>query len=126
MHKLFQTLAIAALALALPLAAMAQNNLNLDTGAAVSSGGDIAFSGAGIAPVGSAMLADLTTEVGSEFSILVSSGFLEQLLADSNFSTAPIPSSSLVDSEVIAVQTNGGNYAAVMVTAASSGSITLQ
>ena len=126
MHKLFHTLAIAALALALPLAASAQNNLNLDTGAAVSSGGDIAFSGAGIAPVGSAMLADLTTEVGSEFSLLVSSGFLEQLLADSNFSTAPIPSSSLVDSEVIAVQTNGGNYAAVMVTAASSGSITLQ
>ena len=77
MHKLFQTLAIAALALALPLAASAQNNLNLDTGAAVSSGGDIAFSGSSIAPVGSATLADLTTAFGAEFSLLVSLGSLE-------------------------------------------------
>jgi uncharacterized protein (TIGR03437 family) len=126
MHKIFQTLAIAALALALPLAALAQNNLNLDTGTAVSSGGDISFGSSGIAPVGSAKLADLTTAFGSEFSILVSSGFLEQALAGQSYSATPIPSSSLVPNEVIAVHTNGGNYAAVMVTAASSGSITLQ
>jgi uncharacterized protein (TIGR03437 family) len=126
MSKSFHTLAIAALALALPLAASAQNNLNLDSGTAVSSGGDITFSGSGIAPVGSAKLADLTTAFGSDFSILVSSGFLEQTLAAQTYSTAPIAGSSLVPNEVIAVHTNGGNYAAVLVTAASSGSITLQ
>jgi len=97
----------------------------LDTGAAVSSGGDIAFSGRRHRPRGLRHVADLTTEVGSEFSLLVSS-VSRATSRGLKFSTAPIPSSSLVDSEVIAVQTNGGNYAAVMVTAASSGSITLQ
>jgi len=126
MHKLFQTLAIAALALALPLAASAQNNLNLDTGAAVSSGGDIAFSGSGIAPVGSAKLADLTTAFGAEFSLLVSLGSLDNVLMSESYSTTPIPNTSLVPNEVIGVNTNGGNYAAVLVTAASSGSITVQ
>jgi hypothetical protein len=127
MHKIFQTLAIAALALALPLAASAQNNLNLDSGTAVASGGDIAFSSTGIAPVGSAMLADLTTLIGAEFGILSAQGSIfENLLATEPYSTTPIPSSKLVSNEAIAVHTNGGNYAAVLVTAASSGSVTLQ
>jgi uncharacterized protein (TIGR03437 family) len=43
-----------------------------------------------------------------------------------SYSTTPIPNTSLVPNEVIGVNTNGGNYAAVLVTAASSGSITLQ
>ena len=127
MYKLFHPLAIAALALALPLAALADTNLNLDTGATGSSGGDIVFNpGTSIAPVGSAKLDDLTTAFGSEFSIFASSGVLEQALASGTYSTTPIPSSSLVVNEVIAVHTNGGNYAGVLVTAASSGSITLQ
>jgi len=126
MHKIFHTLAIAALALALPLAALAQTNLNLDTGAAVSSGGDIAFSGSSIAPVGSATLADLTTAFGAEFSLLVSLGSLDNVLMSESYTATPIPSSSLVPNEVIGVHTNGGNYAAVLVTAASSGSITVQ
>ncbi|HEY1218780.1 MAG: hypothetical protein ABSE42_06625 [Bryobacteraceae bacterium] len=127
MNKLFRTLAIAALALALPLAALAQNNLNLDTGAVVSSGGDITFNpGTNIAPVNNAMLADLTTAFGNSFSELASTGDLGQVLAGQQYSTTPIPDSSLVPNEVIAVQTNGGNYAALLVTAASSGSITLQ
>lgn len=126
MHKVLHHVAIAAMALALPLAAVAQNNLNLDTGTVVSSGGDIAFGASGIAPVGSAMLYDLTTAFGSSFSVLAASGYLEETLASLGYSTAPIPTSSLVVNEVFAVQTNGGNYAAAMVTAARSGSVTLQ
>jgi len=127
MHKLFHTLAIAVLAFALPLAASAQSNLNLDTGTAVSSGGDITFSATGIAPVGSAQLADLTTYVGAEFSVLASQGSIfEPLLAQEQYSTTPIPTAKLVSNEAIGVHTNGGNYAAILVTAASSSSITLQ
>jgi uncharacterized protein (TIGR03437 family) len=129
MHKLFHTLAVAALALALPLAALAQNNLNLDTGTTGSSGtGDITFNpGTSIAPVGNAKLADLTTLVGAEFSILAGEGSIfEGLLAQETFLTTPIPNSKLVTGEAIAVHTNGGSYAAVLVTAVSSTSITLQ
>ncbi|MGB7761918.1 MAG: hypothetical protein WBL61_18940 [Bryobacteraceae bacterium] len=127
MHRLFHTLAIAALAIALPLAALAQNNLNLDTGTTGNSGGDIVFNpGVSIAPVGNATLADVTAEFGSSFSTLVSSGYLETILASVPCSPTPIPKSSLVTNEVIAVDTNGGNYAALQVTAASAGSITLQ
>lgn len=127
MSKILHAVAIAALALALPLVALADTHLNLDTGTTGSSGGDIVFNpGTSIAPVGSAQLADLTTAFGSEFSTLVASGFLESVLASETYSTAPIGASSLVANEVIAVKTNGGNYAAILVTAASSGSITLQ
>jgi len=129
MSKLFHTVAIAAMALALPLAASAQTNLNLDTGATGSSGsGDITFSQSSIAPVGNAMLSDLSTAFGSEFSTFASSGVLYTILTSSTtiYSTTPISGSSLVVNEVFAVQTNGGNYAGVLVQAVSSGSITLQ
>lgn len=122
MHRLLHHGAIAAMALALPLAALAQSNLNLDTGATVASGGDIAFSATGIAPVGAAQLADLGASFGTEFNVLVSSGILQS----EDYSTAPIDISSLVANEVFAVWTNGGNYAAVLVTTVSSGSITLE
>jgi uncharacterized protein (TIGR03437 family) len=127
MYKILHTVAIVALALALPLAALAQSNLNLDTGTAVASGGDITFSSSGIAPVGSAKLADLTTLIGAEFSILSSEGSIfESLLATEPYVTTPVPTAELVANECIAVQTNGGNYAALLVKAASSGSVTLQ
>jgi uncharacterized protein (TIGR03437 family) len=114
------------MALALPLAALAQNNLNLDTGTAGASGGDINYNGTSVTPVGAAQLADLSTAFSTEFNVLASSGFLATLLQQQDYSTAPIGSSSLVVGEVFAVWTNGGNYAAVMVTAASTGSITIE
>jgi uncharacterized protein (TIGR03437 family) len=126
MNRLLHHGAIAVMALALPLATLAQNNLNLDTGATGSSGGDIAFNGTTVAPVGAAQLADLSTAFSSEFNIIASSGFLATLLQEQDYSTTPIDSSSLVVGEVFAVHTNGGNYAGVMVTAASSGSITIE
>jgi len=128
MHKLLHVAAIAALALALPLAALAQTNLNLDTGATGTSGGDIIFNpGVNIAPVGTAQLADLTTAFGAEFAELSSTSEFETILAEeTNYSTTPIGNSSLVANEVIAVHTNGGNYAGVLVTESSSTSITFQ
>jgi hypothetical protein len=126
MRKLLHTAAITTFVLALPLAALADTNLDLVTGTTGSSGGDITFNGSSIAPVGSAMLYDLGTTFGSDFSVFASSGLLETTLASTPYSTAPIPGSSLVVNEVIAVHTNGGDYAGVLVTAASSGSITLE
>jgi len=115
------------MAFSLPLVASADTNLNMDAGTTGSSGGDIVFSASGIAPVGSAQLDDLTTAFGPSFSTLVSGGFLVSVLtSEATYSTTPIPSSSLVTKEVIAVKTNGGNYAALLVTASSSGSITFQ
>ena len=126
MHRLLHYGAIAAMALALPLAALAQTNLNLDTGTSGASGGDINYNGTSVTPVGAAQLADLSTAFSSEFNVLASSGFLATLLQQQDYSTAPIGSSSLVVGEVFAVHTNGGSYAAAMVTAASTGSITIE
>ena len=120
MRKLHHTGAMIAFALALPLVALADTNLNLVAGTTGSSGGDITFSSSGIAPVNSATLFDLTSALSAEFSILT-----ESLLAAYPYSTTPISSSSLVVNEVFAVHTNGGDYAKVLVTAASSTSITL-
>ena len=124
MRRLLHTLAMAALVAAAPIIASADTNLNLDAGTTGSSGGDITFGTSGIAPVGSAQLSDLTTLFGAEFSTLILAGpTFESLLATETYSTAPIGPSSLVTNEVIAVKTNGGNYAAVLVTAVSGSSI---
>ena len=58
--------------------------------------------------------------------MLAASGSLAAILLSETYSTTPIGSGSLVAPEVFAVHTNGGNYAAAMVTAVSSGSITLE
>ncbi|MGO9010754.1 MAG: hypothetical protein ACLQPN_11685 [Bryobacteraceae bacterium] len=122
MHKLLYTAALAAVASALPLAALAQTNLNLDTGATGSSGEDISWSSSsGISPVGSARLSSPGLAGSAEFSFLT-----ETVLVGFQYSTAPIGSSTLAVNEIFAVHTNGGNYAKVMVTTVDSTSITLQ
>jgi len=126
MHKLLHTLAMAALVAALPLVASADTNLNLDTGAKSSAGGDLTFNGTSIAPVASAQFSSLGTTFASEFSILFGSSAYESILASFTYAATPISGSSLVVNEVFAVHTNSGNYAGVLVTAVSSTSITLQ
>ena len=124
MPKLLRCLMIGALAAALPLVASAAANFNFDTGAAVSSGGDITFNGTSIAPVGSAKLYSMGTTGGStEFSAL-SGAALVQLAGAFPFSTTPINGSSLANGELFLVHTSGGNYAKVLLTAVSSSSIT--
>jgi uncharacterized protein (TIGR03437 family) len=116
-------MAVAALASTLPLAALADTTLNLDTGATGSSGGDILFNpGTSISPQGTAKLSNLSTAGSAEFSLLSS----ESILATMPYSTTPISGSSLAANEVFAVHTNGGNYGLVLLTAVSGTSVTLQ
>jgi uncharacterized protein (TIGR03437 family) len=100
----------------------ANTRFSFDTGATVTSGGDILFTGTSITLQGSA----------TEFSLGVGSseyGILSQAILSafgSAYSSAPISGSSLVANEVFAVHTIGGNYAGVLITAVSSTSLSLQ
>lgn len=132
---LLRRTAVAVLAFAFPIAALANvsgtvtlpanNGLSLDTGATSSSNssGDIYWNGSSITFIGKAKGAVLTGITGSSFSLLSQS-----LVQDFStlFSTAAISSGSLPAQTIFALVTNGGNYAAAMVTSVSAGSITLQ
>ena len=131
-HTQRNWLAVATLALALPIYAFADTsgtktlsastNLNLDTGNTASgAGGDILWSGSTITPQGSAK----AFNVGPAGSL---TGITKSLLDGFKAlaSSAAIPSSTLVVGDLFAVFTNGGNTAAVLVTTNGNGSITLQ
>jgi uncharacterized protein (TIGR03437 family) len=121
---------MAALASAMPLAALAQSNLSLDTGTTGGAGtGDVTFTGSSIAAVGSATLSQVGDVGPTVFSLEYNAGsFSEMLLAaaQGGYSTAPVTGINFIVNDVIAVHTNGGNYAAMLVTALSGSSITLQ
>ena len=124
--------ALSALVLALPICALADvsgtitlsanSRLNLDSGAAASSGGDVLWSGSILTPQASAkafIIPGTSSLTGINKTLL--DAF--KLLA----TNSAIPSASLTVNTVFAVFTNGGNSAAVLVTANSgNGSITLQ
>jgi uncharacterized protein (TIGR03437 family) len=101
----------------------AGSSFSLDTGATVSSGGDILWSGTSIALQGKATGYNLGNLGASAFSVL-SQATLSSFAA--GFNQTPIPASVLVVGDVFAVKTNGGNYAAALVTAASGTSLTIQ
>ncbi|HTC86672.1 MAG TPA: hypothetical protein VK686_00170 [Bryobacteraceae bacterium] len=132
--KIFAHHALAVLALTFPVAALADvtgtvtlnanTTLSLDTGATGSTG-DITWTGTAITVAGSAKDVDLaSTPVGGQFS--GPSGFAEvvQLGQASAASYAAAFGSFLATSsitpkvnDILVVKTNGGNYAAVLVTA---------
>lgn len=139
MRRLRNTSTIGILALLFPVAALANitgtqtlttagpTTLDLDTGVAGNSGGDILWTGNSISMQGNA--------TGLNFSAI--SGYygtsglaeLDQFILTEfgSFSSAPIPLSALtVNQTILAVHTNDGNYAAILVTAQSGNSITLQ
>ena len=124
-------IAMVVLACAFPLATLAdvsgtttlQTNmaLNLDTGATVSSGGDIRWDGSSLIPQGKATAyADLPALGFSGYA----PGNLDPLKVLA--SAAAIPLSKLTVGALLAVFTNGGNAAKLLVTANGGGSITLQ
>jgi uncharacterized protein (TIGR03437 family) len=141
--KLLIRNALVVLAITLPVAALADvsgtqtlssgSNLNLDTGAIVTSGGDLAWNGTALKPQGSATAVDAaSTQLGSLYSgangynTLVSEGstlintyanLLGAYLSPSAFTPAV--------NDILVVHTNGGNYSALLVTAIGS-SITLE
>jgi uncharacterized protein (TIGR03437 family) len=129
---------IAILLLLLPVAAIAGLNgaptltagqtLSLDTGSVSTSGGDILWNGSIIAFQGSAIGLDLgalglTGNLGYDY-VEEESGYLPTYLAQ--FTGGSLQTSSSSPNSVIAVYTNGGNYAVLLVTAQTGTSITLQ
>jgi len=107
--------------------------LNLDTGATATSGGDISWNGTSITVVGSAKDVDLAfTPVASlyngpsGFTQVVALGQESASLYASAFGSFLVTSSITPNvNDILVVKTNGGNYAAVLVTA-KSGTISLQ
>jgi uncharacterized protein (TIGR03437 family) len=100
----------------------ANTTFSLDTGATVTSGGDILWNGNALTPQGSATgvlvpgqggqgaYSQLTQQLLQGFSVLYSASAINGLAVNS----------------IVAIKTNGGNYAKLLVTAVSGGSITFQ
>jgi uncharacterized protein (TIGR03437 family) len=136
MSRILNRCAVAVLALFLPMVALADINdtktlaantaLNLDSDTTASSGGDLLWTGTQLSFQGKAKggsLSALGLSGASQFASLN----LATLQALAQFaSTAPIPASGLSVNTIVAVLTNAGNGAKLLVTAQSGTSITLQ
>jgi uncharacterized protein (TIGR03437 family) len=126
-------IALAILACAVPHAAWADlsentilqtgSALNLDTGAVVSSGGDILWNGSTIAPQGTATVRNLGNLGAANFDGLAQSYFTE---AAAGAKSTPIGANLLVAGDAFVAITNSGKIAKVLVAANSGGVITLQ
>jgi uncharacterized protein (TIGR03437 family) len=104
------------------LSTSSSSNLDLDTGATSSSGGDIQFSASGITPQGNATAVNaMIFATAAKLNSLIE---LEVSLYP-GFSQAELPSSTLKVGDLFYVKTNGSNYAALLVTAATGSTITL-
>ncbi len=97
--------------------------LNLDTGAVVSSGGDILWNGSTIAPQGSATVYNVGNAGATNFNGLPQSYWVT--LAPAGRST-PIAANLLVAGDAFVANTSSGKVAKVLVVANSGGAITLQ
>ena len=97
--------------------------LNLDTGAVVSSGGDILWNGSTIAPQGSATVYNVGNAGATNFNGLPQSYWVT--LAPAGSST-PIAANVLVVGDAFVANTSSGKVAKVLVVANSGGVITLQ
>ncbi|MGP0073937.1 MAG: hypothetical protein ACLPWF_18645 [Bryobacteraceae bacterium] len=140
MSKLFSRSAIAVLACALPIAAFAQTNatlssggtLNLESGAVGTSGGDLSWNGTALIPVSNATAVDLTSVLGSaysgqtQFTQLAKSASAE-IAALSSFQGF-LTNSAITPAvnDIIVAQDNSSNYALLLVTSLSGGSISLE
>jgi uncharacterized protein (TIGR03437 family) len=101
--------------------------LNLDTGNTSASGGDLLWNGSILTPQGTAGIFNFLTS-GSVGTALFNSLVQTSLSAVSLtlYTKNGLGGASLVEGVVFAVHTNGGNYAKVLVTSNSGGSVTLQ
>lgn len=119
------------LALALPFALFADvtgsvtlnsgQGLNLSTGALVSSGGDIQWTGSQLSMLNGAKAYQLT---GGPYNVAYSAFTIAEVMAYAVIMSAnPIAGSSLVTGSLVVMQTGGGDWAKLLVTANSGGSI---
>jgi uncharacterized protein (TIGR03437 family) len=99
------------------------NTLNLETGAISTSGGDVAFTGTSLTLQSKATAYVFGNGGVAQFTLL-----LQPALAAVApiYTQTPISGAALAVNEVIAVYTNGGHYAKLLITALSSSSITIQ
>ena len=136
--KIRPTLSALALVLAaFPIAALADISgtvtlaantaLSLDTGTTSASGGDILWSGTAMTPQTSATVDNISAVTGfsgaSTFSALTQSTLS---VFGAAYTKSPLTASALPVGDIFAVHTNAGYYAAVLVTAVSGTSISLQ
>jgi uncharacterized protein (TIGR03437 family) len=99
--------------------------LNLDAGTTGASGGDLLWNGSTLTPQGSATAAALPGASGATAYAAITQTVLS-ILPSSFFSSAPLSGSTLAVGNIIAVKTKGGNYAKLLVTSNSGGSLGLQ
>ena len=101
--------------------------LNLDTGNTSTSGGDLLWNGSTLVPRGAAGIYNFLVSGSTGTSLF---GSLTQsnlsVLSNSVYTSTGLGGASLVVGVVFGVHTNGGNYAKVLVTANSGGSLGLQ
>ena len=95
--------------------------LNFDTGAVLSSAGDVLWNGSSLSPQGHASIYNLGKYGSRAFQFL--SARSASLVP---FGVAAIPGDALVAGDVFGVYTNGGHYAKVMITAASGTSLSVR
>jgi uncharacterized protein (TIGR03437 family) len=129
MSKLYFRNALVVMAFALPVAALADvtgtptlsanSTLNLDTGAIVTTGGDILWDGTNINFVGSATGVDLPDSAALYGSL--TQGTVSSFAG--GLSATAIPPAT---GDLIIVQTNGGNFSKIDVTSIAGGSISLK
>jgi hypothetical protein len=121
----FQTAALADISGTVTLSA--NTTLNLDTGATSSSGGDVLWNGSTLSTQASATSFNFFTSgsIGStQYANLTQTTVTAtpaSLLMKTSYST-----SVLAVGDIFVVKTNGGNYAKLLVTADSAGSLGLQ
>jgi uncharacterized protein (TIGR03437 family) len=126
---------VIALALALPIAVLADVTgtptlaagayFSFDTGTTGTSGGDILWSGTSMTPQGSATAFNITAFTQESGAAAYATYTQAVLSALGSFYTKAVISPLTVGT-ILAVKTNGGNYAKVLVTATSGTSISLQ
>ncbi len=116
-------IALADLSQTATLSISSPTNLNLDTGAASNSGGDIQFGSSGITPQGHATAVNVGLKSATDLSSI--SMLVVELWP--GYSTATISSATLAAvnaplawTDSFYVHTNGGHYAKVLVTASTS------
>src|SRR5581483_3231455 len=102
----------------------ANMSLNLDAGSTGTSGGDLLWNGSTLTPQGSATAGVLPGLTGAAAYGALTSGQLAIFAA--LLSNAAISSSSAPTGAILVVHTNGGNYAKLLVTSNSGGSLGLQ
>jgi uncharacterized protein (TIGR03437 family) len=99
-------------------------NLNLETGTAVSSGGDFSWDGKNLTPVGKAIALDVTALAsvisGSSGYALVTQAELQAFASQG--SAAPF---TPAQNDVIGAKDNSGNYAKMLVTSLAGGAPTI-